>query len=85
MPQIMALEEENTHFNVQLAELNKQHAVLKEENRKEKAVYNEVATQVKNDKLAVLNTLQDIEKLKSQIVRSPEKLQRVIFMLCVRS
>jgi len=77
MPAILALETENQQHNAAIAELNKQHAQLREECEKVKAGAQECSDKIANDKFQLLNLKQDNDKLKTQIVKSPQRLKRV--------
>lgn len=77
-PVIQQLEEETLGLMKSINKLNQENSVLRDEIKGTKDNIQEYTDKLANDKFLVLNAQQENEKLKSQVVRSPEKLKRAL-------
>lgn len=75
-PRIATLQSETGKLDEQIQELNKQHALLVEQITALKQHISELSDKSAGDKFMILNAKQENDRLRTQIVRSPEKLKR---------
>ncbi len=78
-PVIAELDKENVELANKLHALGESHRVSREEAAKLKAAAAEYDTKIKEETAAFLQVNKENEKLKSQIVRSPERMKKSIF------
>jgi len=74
-PAIKAREDEVAEMKEALAKMNREQLGLKEEIKATKEQVMEVTERMANDNFLLLNAQRESDKLRSQIVRSPEKLK----------
>lgn len=77
-PLIKQLDEDNENLKGSINKLNKENAVLREDLTTTKAALRDHQDKIANDHFVVVSAQQTADKLRAQVVRSPEKLQRTL-------
>jgi len=78
LPEIQAAETQIDAYAEEMSNLNQQQSTLQNELRELKTANTEISDKLAEEKFAVLNETQEICRLQSQVVRSPERVKKEI-------